>query len=140
MDSKNKLPAPSKEFMRAVVDESSIVIDCEFCDRTHFIGDGADYDEGEFENLIKKSELEPEKYIFHNLSSISWGRLGGKQVVEGCPCNEASKYEQLFWDSRYVIADYFSSKSKKLQGQANYEVGLAKKVKSSLKQIQNTTF
>lgn len=51
-------PTPSEEFLEALHTRTSAVIDCEFCDRTYFVEEDNDWEEGELEGLRKRSEKE----------------------------------------------------------------------------------
>ncbi|HLC77530.1 MAG TPA: hypothetical protein VJH92_00205 [Candidatus Nanoarchaeia archaeon] len=83
-----KSSPPSREFMQAVLHAGSISVDCELCDRTHFVNDekAGDFEEGELERLRENYRQNPDKYVSHNgPEMISYGYLAGKQVVDGCP-------------------------------------------------------
>ena len=123
----------SEEFWDAVIHAGSNVIDCGLCGRTHFVEDSmSSYEEGELEKLHALSEENPDRTIFHaNADSVSWGSIDGKQVVYGCPCNGAAKYETLFWESRRIISQYFSARAEKMKKLADEAAGLAKKVKEA---------
>lgn len=99
----------SDSFMRAVCGHGALCsILCEHCGRVHFVGDGhGDYEDGELEDLRASAQKEPGKYIEHNdYDTIDWGFIAGKQIVYGCPCNSARRYEQWIWSHRYIIAKY----------------------------------
>jgi hypothetical protein len=99
----------SDEFMRAVCGHGALCsVECEHCERVHFVGTGyGDYEDGELEDLRTNAQKTPGKYIEHNdYDSIDWGYIDGKQVVWGCPCNSARRYEQWIWGHRYAIAKY----------------------------------
>lgn len=136
-EDKKYLP-PSDEFMGAVCNAGSIVADCEFCGRTHFVDEHwGDFEEGEFENLMKKYEEDPDKYVFNNeYSSVSLGYLDGKQVVWGCPCNAGSRYEEFMWNHRYIFRDYIKAKAKKIAENAEMETGLAKDVNKAVNSLK----
>ena len=98
--------APSEEFELAFGGSGSIVIDCEFCNRTHFAPEGGlDWEEGELETLLAKNKINPDQTVACEYDMVSWGYLAGKQYVHGCPCNQAARYERLFWSHRHQIAD-----------------------------------
>lgn len=103
---------PSAEFERAVLHAGTAVINCELCGRVNFCEtNDHDYDEGELERYRVEAKKYPNKYFEHNMDSISWGIIDNKQAVIGCPCNKLSLYEDLFWKSRYIIADYFKMRT-----------------------------
>ena len=136
-DKNKKLPKPSDEFMEAVCNAGSISVDCELCGRTHFTTlEASSFEEGELEDLIKKHEKDPDKYIMSDCSSISFGYLDEKQVVFDCPCNIASKYEKLFWNHRHIIRDYLTAKAKKIMENAESESKLAKEVNGAVNTIK----
>jgi len=103
----------SDEFLSALLSGSGILVDCEFCKRTHFFNDSVqDFEEGELEDLLEKTQKNPDKYIPHS-DFIEYGRLDGKDYVLDCPCNSAAKYEDLFWNSRSIISAYFKARANK---------------------------
>ena len=114
MPKKNKLPEASEEFWDALIGAKAYhSVVCGFCDRVHYSTEEPEnYEKGELEELEEKSKENPDKYIEHS-EGVSLGILNGKQAVYGCPCNEVSKYENLFWNSRYLISEYFSIRTKK---------------------------
>jgi len=107
---------PSEDFWDAITHAGSLVIDCEFCGRTHFAGlNGRGYyDDGEFEDLEHKAERSPDQYIGHyDCDSISFGTLNGKQAVYGCPCNEVRRYEDFIWHDRSLIQKYLRARAER---------------------------
>jgi len=94
-------------------------------------------EKGAFENLLRRSKKEPDKCIAHS-DYVSWGYLDGKQVVYDCPCNGASRYEKLFWDSRYIIEKYFQNRTKKISETARREETISKNISDSLEKIKNS--
>lgn len=128
-----KISKPSEEFLLAIRGPASGVIDCEFCDRTHFAPDSDfDFEKGELEKLLKKNKENPDQYVVHNTDGVEWGRLAGRQYVLDCQCNEASKYEKLYWNDRYLIAKYFKLKTEKLENQAEESSNLAESIQNNL--------
>ncbi len=91
---------------------------CEWCDRTHFLDAPdyhGDYEEGELEELHKKNEKDPDKYIVHyKCDAIGHGEFLGKQIVHGCPCNEKSLqgYVDHYWSHRRILAAFLKAKAK----------------------------
>jgi hypothetical protein len=121
---------PSEKFWDSVIDSGSIVITCGFCDRTHFVSDGA-YDEGELEELREKAEKYPDKYIENAMAdSIRWGYIGGKQAVYECPCNEARKYEDFIWAHRHLIVKY-------LRGRTDAQLAEAKRDAKEIRKLKD---
>ena len=123
--------------MDSICHAGSPVIECEFCGRIHYAPNSdLDFEEGELEELEKKHEQDPRKYIRNPDDAVSWGYLDGKQIVCGCPCNSVLKYEKFIWNHRYVIAKYFSLIAKKQEKQARDSRNIADKVKNSLQKIE----
>lgn len=117
----------SDEFMRAICGHGALCsILCEHCGRTHFVGDGhGDYEDGELEDLRTNAQRNPGEYIEHNdYDSIDWGYINGKQIVWGCPCNSARRFEQWIWSHRYAIAKYLRLRAE----QAGMEARFAQEV------------
>ena len=130
--SKKQLSPPSDEFKSAVLDTSSLVVDCQFCGRTHFADVSPnDFDEGEFEQLMKQHKQNPDKYILHE-NYVKWGMMDGKQAVIDCQCNNLVKYECFIWHHRYVIGEYLLERTKNNKDIADRESKLAEKVSSSI--------
>lgn len=104
----------SAEFENAIVDSGSLVIDCEFCGKTHFASyDAHFYEEGELETLREKAKETPNKYIEHDYSSVSWGYFAGKQAVIDCDCEQLIKWENMIWDNKYIITKYLLARNKR---------------------------
>jgi len=130
---KNKWPPnASKEFWDALISASSLVVECEFCERTHYCINeySGDYSEGELEELKIKERENPDKYVSHD-DLVPWGYLDGKQMVYDCSCNSAGEYEELFWNNRYFIPKYFEKKAKSLNKQSIIENKIAQSVGES---------
>jgi len=136
--SEKKLKKPSQEFEEAITHGNSIEIYCELCGITHVGSDGNvlsdNFGEEEFKKFKEKMAKNPEKYIHHpETDYVQWGTIDGKQAVIGCPCNKLSLYETLFWDSRHIISEYFSSRAKNELESAEANMSLAVKVKNTIK-------
>jgi len=115
---------PSDEFMEALISGGSIVTECELCGRVHFAtwDDGADWEEGELEELRANADKEPDRYIEDaTCSSISWGYLDGQQAVWGCPCNIARKYEDWIWGHRELVTSYLRKRIRDQKRDAEME-------------------
>ena len=126
----------SEEFWEALIHSGSNVINCEGCDRTHFVDNpGYDYEEGELKKLYADSKKNPDKVVFHGDSdSVSWGVIDGKQLVYGCPCDTALKYESLIWENRHLIANYIIARAKKIEEHSAETSGLAGKISRAVKE------
>lgn len=114
----------SDAFMDAVCRSGALCqVLCEFCKRTHFMGEhySGDYEDGELEDLQIKAQKYPGQYIEHNgYDSISWGMINGKQIVWGCPCNSARQFEQWIWSHRYIISKYLRTRAESIQLDAKF--------------------
>lgn len=135
---REKLKEPSDEFVRAYCDTGSTSITCEACGRYHFSAqeerriyeDNFDEDEAkkEWEDLLARAEAEPDKYFYHagfRDDYISWGFIDGMQIVGGCPCKTARRYEDWIWGHRYVITDYLKAMARRWIADAKKVADLA---------------
>lgn len=78
--------ACSEVFQDAMCDAGGLTKTCQLCGRIHYNSlNTGDYEEGEFDELLKKAYKEPSKYIAYS-GGISYGWVMGFQVVFGCPC------------------------------------------------------
>lgn len=106
--------APSEEFTDTICSASSLVITCEFCDRTYFAPQSeGDYNEGEYADLVKKSKEEPDKYI-EAYEFTRWGTVDGKQAVIDCECGlpEVERIEKWIYRHRFIIGEYLAIRAK----------------------------
>lgn len=100
----------SEHFWDAFINAGSLVIECEFCERTHFAYEG-DYEEGELERLEENAKKNPAKYEEHfDRDMVSWGYFNGKQAVYNCPCKSLVQYERFIWNERDSIIKYYKAK------------------------------
>lgn len=127
---------PSDIFTNALVDSSGIVADCEFCGRTFFEDDDAagDWETGELEELRRKAQEDSDRY--RGVDHVARATIGGKTGIVGCPCNGLRPYEDLFWDNRKLIMNYFSAKVKDLVERALEDEGLADQAMADLAQAE----
>jgi hypothetical protein len=91
---------------------------CE-CGRTFFdYTDSGCFEEGEFEELQAKSIAEPDKYcaVDHTVGTIE---IGGVQIVYGCTCELAAKYERFIRANARRIAEYLRGYAAQLHAQAD---------------------
>jgi hypothetical protein len=90
------------------------------CGITHFdISDNVwDWEDGELERLKEKASLFPESYIEVD-GSVSTMSVGGEEIVEGCKCKKASKYESFIRDNAVQIKEYLQEWSKILREKAD---------------------
>lgn len=100
----------SREFYSAFCHSGSLVITCNYCDRTYF-GRGGDYEDGELEELQAKAEKEPDKYRERE-DFTSYFNFNGRQCVFDCPCGASERIEALIWNNRHDIAEYLNARAK----------------------------
>jgi len=111
-------------FMECVCHAGTIVATCDLCGRTYYnYMDAGCFEEGELENLEKKSEEEPDKYIGVD-HTVGMGRIDGKQVIWDCKCEKAKRYEKWIWDHRRIIAEYLKRRTAEEFEEAKKEVKL----------------
>lgn len=105
--------APSEDFERAFTSSGSIVVECEFCGRTHFCDreDAGDFEQGELERLREESRKNPGKVMGWDCTSISRIEIDGKEAAECCPCRSVRRYEDWIWRYRTQIAEYLSTRA-----------------------------
>lgn len=128
IDKEEKHSEPSEEFQRALSNMSSLVVFCQFCERTHYSSGEGDFEEGELEELEKNREKNPDKYIDHGNHYSDWGFLDGKQYVVDCKCNKARPYENFIWEHRRLIARYLKARSKREIEDAQRNFNLAEEI------------
>lgn len=109
----------SNEFMDAVCDGGTPVSTCGFCGVVTF-SNGCDMDEDELELLLEKMRNRPATYRQDGANdSIAVGQISGINVVYGCPCDGAYKYEQFIWEHREIIMRYLRARIAKEAANAN---------------------
>lgn len=94
------------------------------CNRIHFDGSeygGWDWEEGELEELQENSKKNPDRYIEHG-ETVWTLDLGGLEVVYGCHCEIAEKYERFIIEASEEIAEYLNRK-------ADLDIKAAEKIK-----------
>lgn len=90
---------------------------CE-CGIVHFDSyNFADWDDGELEELQKRAKKEPEKYVEHD-HSVSTLSIGGQEIVCGCTCENAHRYENFILSHASQLAEYLNKRSEKLKKEA----------------------
>lgn len=107
---------------------------CDFCQRTHYVGSGLFMDDGELDELIKKEEAEPSKYVSNvEADSISYGQIEGRTYVWNCGCEQSeerlARIENFIWTHRHLIHSYFVRRGKARAAEAQ-------EVSDTLKGIQ----
>lgn len=107
---------------------------CE-CGITHFDSFNIyDWEDGELEDLQKKAKETPKKYFEHDCAIGTIG-INGIEIVYGCTCDLAKKYETFLISHGALIAEYLNKRAKMLrehadkitvqgqkQGKENYEL------------------
>ncbi len=90
------------------------------CGRVHFDGynQGNSWEEGELESLMLQAKDTPDKVIEHD-GSLGWLEIGGLQIVCGCTCDIAAKYERFIITASDKLAEYLRLRAKALREQAD---------------------
>ena len=92
------------------------------CGRTYFNWEDTtvDWEDGELEELQEKAEENPDMFIGVDYSvptlSIS---IDGHEIVMGCKCDSADKYENFINQYDKQIARYLNKKAEDLKSKAD---------------------
>ena len=106
-------PKPSDDFVEIVSNGYSIVADCGLCGRVCFENsEFADWNLGEFDDLMSKRENDPERYVA--LDRIKTGIIDGKMAVANCPCNGLRRFENFIWSHRKLIGSYVQKRTERM--------------------------
>lgn len=98
------------------------------CGRIHFCSTaGFDFEDGELERYLQKSEKDPDKYIDHGDCSVGYIDVG-ELVVYGCPCGISKKYEDWIWSRRTSIIEYLQKRIKGNFDKAKDELALVENI------------
>jgi len=90
---------------------------CE-CGITHFDTFNVyDWEQGELEKYLEKAKEDPEKYREHDCS-IGTIEIAGYQIVYGCSCDLAKKFEDFIISHAVQIAKYLNERAKLLKHKA----------------------
>ena len=102
----------SELFWDVFTNSGHICIDCG-CGRVHFSRQpsAGSWEEGELEDLLKKEEENPDRYIGTNDDSVSVAPIQGVPLCYGCPCGQAARYEKFILQHEDEIIDYYKRKS-----------------------------
>ncbi len=113
---------PSEEFITAICDSGSPVIDCGFCGKVHFAtGSHHCLKEDELADLRKKAEAEPTKYIEDSSNdSVRWGYLDGRQAVWNCCGETLARYERWLISHQQKIVDFYKAFASRLRAEASH--------------------
>lgn len=116
----------SEEFMRAFHGDSSIALDCGACGREHFedAHDAGDWDDGEFEELQRKHEADPDRCVAHDDRVLEAHFLGTQFVID-CPCGFAAHAEQLLWAYAHPVMQYIAAHAKANKSEADETAEMA---------------
>ena len=95
-----------------------IVRTCD-CGRTHYnAADSSFFDEGELEDLVEKTKIYPDKY-FATDYTITTMEIGSSEIVCGCVCNLAQRWEAVLIEQGQQIAQYLNSRAKALKEESS---------------------
>jgi hypothetical protein len=90
------------------------------CGRTHFDGgdNGWTWDDGELEQLREKAAKEPDRYIEQD-GTVFCMNIGGAEIVYGCTCDNAERYERFIRAHARQLAEYLRERAKELREAAD---------------------
>lgn len=76
-----------------------------------------DWEPGELEELKEKAEKDPEHYreVDYTVSTLN---PNGEEIVDGCTCDRARKYEEFLQDEGGRIAEYLNKRAAELEAEA----------------------
>ena len=89
------------------------------CGITYFsLDEPQNWEEGELEELKEKEKISPDKYV--SFDGTVWTlNVGGEEIVWGCSCDTASKYEQFLTTDGPRIAEYLNKRAEALRQHAD---------------------
>lgn len=88
------------------------------CGITHFDGYNVwDWEDGELEGLQKKAKEAPEHYIEHDYA-VSTMEVHGVEIVDGCTCDLARRYESFILNHTKQLAAYLNKRAVALKEEA----------------------
>lgn len=76
-----------------------------------------DWEDGELEDLQQKAKEDPEHYTGIDCA-VGTMSIGGIEIVYGCSCDLAQKYEDFILNHAEQIAEYLNKRSEALSEQA----------------------
>ena len=91
------------------------------CGRTYFDGNpqsGWGWEDGELERLRRQMAEHPDLYVETDCS-VGTMIVNGYEVVYGCECNVAKKYETFLVNQAERIAKYLNQRAKLLRQKAD---------------------
>ena len=77
----------------------------------------SDWEEGELESLLEKSIADPDKY--KESGPVGTISINGIEIVWGCSCDLAARYENFIISHASQIAEYLNKKAIMLREQAD---------------------
>lgn len=128
---------PSDLFKRYFTFAGSCMETCEFCETTYYCNDQREFDweEGEFEDLVKKEKENPDKFKGHP-HSIPHGVLLGKDYTPICGCQGSEEFayqlEQFLLRSSNTISDFYNAFTSNLESRAKEKRNIADKLSKSV--------
>lgn len=94
------------------------VRDC-VCGITHFdTCNNYDWEDGELEGLIEKAETQPDKYRASD-GAVGTIEINGIEIVWGCTCDKAKKYETFLIEEGPRIIEYLRRRAAALRDKAD---------------------
>ena len=97
----------TKEFLTVLSMGGCLVTDC-VCGRTHFATHDDQYDDGELERLRQMMVKEPNLYIEDSDSdTVHVATFRGVNYVVDCPCGRLASLEELLWDVKDILLQYY---------------------------------
>ena len=102
------------EFFQAFQETILLTTTCAHCGRFHFSKNLARTNKNEFDTYYAKAAEDPDEYHY-SATDIPVGMLDGKQYVLGCPCHKGRIYEELIWNARWEILEFFRRKAIEMQ-------------------------
>ena len=97
---------------------SGIVRTCS-CGKTFYNADASNlFDDGEFEDLERKSKQNPDSFIGVN-GNVYTMEIDGKQIVYGCSCDTAKRYESFILNHSIKLAQYLKKYAVQLREKAD---------------------
>jgi hypothetical protein len=90
------------------------------CGRIHYdvSFSGADWEEGELEDLQRRHAENPDKYVECDYT-VTTMSVAGEEIVMGCECNTARRYENFIIMHAGLLAIYLRARAKMLRGKAD---------------------
>lgn len=97
----------SKEFLSVLSMGGCLVTDC-ICGRTHFATNDDQFDDGELEKLREMAKKEPTRYIEDpDSDTVYVATFRGVNYVPDCPCGRLASLEELLWDVKDILLQYY---------------------------------